>query len=281
MHTILVLGATGMLGRPTAQRLVDDGFAVRVLARDPAAARSRLGTAVEVVAGDVTDEARLEQAISGCDGVHISISGPAELPAATGVAELAGKLGLERITYLSGSTVSEANGDFPMVAAKLDAERAIVGSGVGYTIFCPTWPMEQLPRFVQGPSALVIGDRLPALHWFAADDLGRMVARAFATPEAANRRLFVHGPEALTMPQAVRRYCDAAGLEDIPVTVLPIAEARAQAQASGNEMLAYMAQTMAYFDAAGELGDPSEADDLLGAPTTSLAAWAAARTAQG
>jgi hypothetical protein len=30
---------------------------------------------------------------------------------------------------------------------------------------------------------------------------------------------------------------------------------------------------MAYFDKVGELGDPTEANQLLGAPTTTLDAW--------
>lgn len=33
------------------------------------------------------------------------------------------------------------------------------------------------------------------------------------------------------------------------------------------------ADLAAYFDRVGELGDPSEANDLLGAPTTTLDDW--------
>jgi hypothetical protein len=37
---------------------------------------------------------------------------------------------------------------------------------------------------------------------------------------------------------------------------------------------------MAYFQQAGEPGDPAEANRILGAPTTTLDAWLAARQSQ-
>lgn len=275
MDKILIIGATGLLGRPVADRLIHDGYDVRVLARDASRARELLGSEVEVIAGDATDPTSLERALAGRDGVHLSVSGGAELPAARGVAELAPRLGVQRITYLSGSTVDETNSWYPLVAHKLAAERAIADAGVAYTVFCPTWPMEQLPRFVMGDTALVIGDRLPHLHWFAAADLARMVSRAFTTPASADRRLYIHGPEALTMPAAVAAYCRALHPRIAEVTVLPVGVAKARAEASGDEVMAFMAETMAYFDGAGELGDPGEADRLLGAPETTLDDWIA------
>jgi len=44
-----------------------------------------------------------------------------------------------------------------------------------------------------------------------------------------------------------------------------------------NPMLRFAGELMAYFDRVGELGDPSEADRLLGAPTTTLDTWIRSR----
>jgi hypothetical protein len=44
-------------------------------------------------------------------------------------------------------------------------------------------------------------------------------------------------------------------------------------------MLMFFAELMAYFQQAGEPGDPAEADVLLGAPTTTLEAWIAQQKA--
>ena len=56
---------------------------------------------------------------------------------------------------------------------------------------------------------------------------------------------------------------------------MPIETARGAAQATGNQILAFMAEMMAYFDQAGEGGDPTEANRLLGAPATTLDEWIA------
>jgi NADH dehydrogenase len=278
MNTILVLGGTGLLGAPVTRRLQADRFHVRLLARDPGKA-GEMFEGLEIVPGDVTDMASLERAMEGCSGVHLSVGGPVDQLSAENVAALASRLGVARITYVSGSTVSEENGWFPMTAQKLAAEEAIQACGVPYTIFCPTWPMEQLPRFARGGQPLLIGNQPTPNHWFAADDMARMVSAAYQTGAAANKRLFIHGPEAITTLEALERYCQAFHPEVESVPVMPIEAARASAESTGNQMLGFFAGLMAYFEQVGEPGDPTEANQLLGAPATTLDAWIAARLA--
>ena len=273
MQKILILGGTGLLGAPVATRLLADGYAVRLLARDPGGAAAMFGASVEIVGGDVTDRSSLKEAMMGCDGVHISIAGPAELPAAQNVASLAPELGLQRITYISGATAFEENRWFPMTAQKLVAEEALRGCGVAYTIFCPTWPMEMLPRYARGGQPLMIGDQPLPVPWFAADDMAGMVSAAYRSEGAANRKLFVHGPEQVTTVAALECYCQAFHPEVTSVSLMPIAAARAAAESTGNQMLGFFAELMAYFEKVGEMGDPSEANQLLGAPSTTLEAW--------
>jgi uncharacterized protein YbjT (DUF2867 family) len=279
MGTILVLGGTGMLGAPTVRHLSADGFTVRVLSRNAATARDTLGPDTDVVEGDATDPADLDSALDGCDGIHISISGPAEPEAVDLVVAAAPRHGIDRVTYLSGATVHEDNAWFPMVAQKLRAEAALRAGSSPWTVLCPTWPMEQLPRFVTGDRATVLGQQPTPLHWYAAADLARMVSRAFQVPDAAGRRLFVHGPHGLTMHAALDRFRDRARPDIDEVSTLPLDQARSTAEATGNATLRFMADVMGYFDAAGERGNPEEADRLLGAPTTTLDDWLTAYTA--
>jgi uncharacterized protein YbjT (DUF2867 family) len=270
---ILVLGATGMLGEPVARHLDEAGFQVRILARDKARAQKLFDGSFEIVQGDVTDRQRLEQAMRGCNGVHISVGGAVDQISGENVAMRAPELGIEQITYISGSTVCEENSWFPMTAQKLMAERAISRSTIPFTIFCPSWPMEQLPRFVVNGRATLVGDQPVPWRWFAADDLGRMVANAYRQKAALNKRLYVHGPQQLTMLEALEAYCRAFHPQIASVTMMPIDMARSIADSTGNQMLKFFADLMAYFQKVGEPGDPSEANQLLGAPGITLAEW--------
>jgi len=276
-QTILVLGGTGMLGAPVARRLQADGFTVRLLVRNEERARALFGDSFMLVEGDVADCADLQRALAGCDGVHVSVGGPVDYVSAENVTTLAPLLGVKRVTYVSGSTVSQQNGGFPMVQQKLMAEQVIRNCGVPYTIFCPTWPMEQLPRSVRDGRATLIGELPARYHWFAADDFAAMVSAAYQREDAANKRLYVHGPQALTMREALERFCATLHPEIKGVSVLPLLIARTMAVVTGNDMLKFATDLMAYFKTAGELGDPAEANYLLGAPTTTLDAWIARR----
>jgi uncharacterized protein YbjT (DUF2867 family) len=211
--------------------------------------------------------------MKGCSGVHISIGGAVDQLSAENVAGMAPNLGVDHITYISGATVREENRWFPMVAQKLEAEKAIRSCGVPYSIFCPTWPMEQLPRFARGGQPMVIADQPAPFHWFAADDLGHMVSNAYQREKAANRKFWIYGPQAMTIQQALERYCRVFHPEVDAIPVMPIAAAREMAKTTGNEMLGIFAEMMAYFEKAGEPGDPVEANQILGAPSTTLDEW--------
>jgi nucleoside-diphosphate-sugar epimerase len=63
---ILLIGGTRGTGLLIARRLLDDGVAIRVLARDPARAIRELGPASDVVRGDITAASTLAPAIAGC-----------------------------------------------------------------------------------------------------------------------------------------------------------------------------------------------------------------------
>ena len=277
--TILVVGGTGMLGEGVVRRLGADGFAVRLLARDVNRARARLGPGIEVAAGDVADAASVERALDGCLGVHVSLSSGPDPAAAervqhrgtATVAELAARAGVRRLTYLSHG-LAAADATIPDHQAKFRAEEAIAGSGVPYTVFKPSYVMETLPRHVRGRRAVVMGRQPHPFHMVAADDLAAMVARSLRTPEPANRRLFVQGPESVTIPDALRLYCSLVAPGTRVVTV-PL---RAMALVDRLAMRGALRGTVELMGAMGRLGergDPTEANRLLGAPPTTLRAW--------
>ncbi len=277
MSRILVLGGTGMLGAPAVRRFLEEGFEVRVFSRDPVRVRACFGRAVDLVAGDVGNLNLVERAMADCAIVHISIGGEVDRESAENVASLAPRLGTGRVGYVSGTTVCEENAWYPMVAAKLAAERVVKECGVAWTIFRPTWPMEQLPNFMRLGRPVIIGSLPTPYHFFAAEDMARMLSAAYRSEATTGRCLYIHGPETLTVKEAVDRYAHAVDPDLGEATVMSIGKAKIVGFLTGNRKLKAAASLMAYFAKVEEPGDPTEADALLGAPTTTLDEWLSGR----
>ena len=102
--------------------------------------------------------------------------------------------------------------------------------------------------------------------------LRRPVAHAFATPEAANREFYIHGPEQVTLHQALDIYRRVVAPDKRLVTIpLPVMATIDRLFMGGK--LAPNLQIMHLLSRLGERGDPSAATSVLGAPTTTVEAW--------
>jgi uncharacterized protein YbjT (DUF2867 family) len=280
IQRILVIGGTGMLGRPVAERLRADGFAVRLLARNPDKARRLLGDGYEIVKGDVEEAGALRAALSGVGGVHISLKGGPRAAdfdrmdhlATRNIALAAREQGVGRVTLLSAYAISAEKADTPESRSKFKGEMALKSSGVPYTIFRCSWFMESLPLFVQGKSMSLIGNQAHLLHWVAAEDFARMVSHSYQTEATLNQELYIFGPEALTMREAMERYIHNAAPE---IKVAPISTrllALIGALTFNTEWTG-MATLMRHYERWGEDGSPETANRLLGEPVIRLQDW--------
>ncbi len=277
--TILVLGATGLLGRPVAYALQAAGYRVRVMTRSYQKARKLFDNSFQTVLCDPMDPGCLAEAMTGCYGVHISLPTEAEQQVAETVAKAAASRGVKRITYISGATVAEENRWFPMVERKFLAEKAIRSSGVAYTILCPTWVMDGLSMFVQQGRAAIFGKQPYPYHWVAADDIARMVVAAYGLGVETSGRYIVHGPEAIPMQEAVKRYCAAFHPEIKNVSSMPFWLVRLLATLTRDRGLKGAGELFSYFEKVGEWKNLPQANCALGTPATTLDAWLEQRKA--
>lgn len=269
---ILVLGGTGMLGRPVVHCLTDRGHTIRILTRNVPKAQKMFGDTVEIAEGSVMNSDDLRAALVGSDAVHINLPPAIEYDATRHVVDLAGGQ-LERISYVSATTLSEENRWFYRVDVKLRTEELLGNSGTPHAVFRPTWVMETLLNFIRGNRAIVVlGNNPPRLHFFAAIDFGRMVAASYEDDRALGKRLYVYGPEAVTLSDAMERFA-AACHPEARLARWKLWQARLAAKLLRNESLAEVTKLIAYLDVAGEHGDPSEANALYGAPATTLEEW--------
>jgi NADH dehydrogenase len=269
-----------MIGRPVVERLLAGGFEVTVGTRSPEAARKMFGGWVKAVRVVLADREEVVCALEGMDAVHLSLpSGPTfydcfqnETGAAKNVTAVASRMGIKRISYLSGMTVN-AKADFPPSEAKRRAEETIRGSGVAFTIWRPGWFMETLGKLVRYGMMVVPGRGDSPVHWLAGEDFATQVARSFTTDDAEGRVFYPMGPEALTLRQAVTIYRDIVH-PGMRIMGMPFEVMELVGRLPGRREAWFAAQLMRHLEQTGEIGDSTEVNKICGAPVMTVADYA-------
>jgi uncharacterized protein YbjT (DUF2867 family) len=148
--TVLVIGATGSIGRLVVEEAVKKGHAVRALVRDPRNSR-RLTTGVEIVVGDVTRPETLTAAVDRVDAIVFTHGSGGRSKADTeqvdygGVRNVLAALGGRqvRIALMTAIGVTNRNGEYNRQTESGDwkrrGERLVRVSGLTYTIVRPGW----------------------------------------------------------------------------------------------------------------------------------------------
>jgi uncharacterized protein YbjT (DUF2867 family) len=280
-ETILVIGATGMLGEPVARHLASDGFKVRVMCRSLDRLTKMFDAhCVEAVEGDVEDVESLSKALEGCSGVHLNLSGGnLESRGAENVSRIALEKGVKRISVITGATTCEENAWFPATRSKLQTETAIKASGIPYTIFRCTMFMESMPKWIVRDKIYMVGGQPTCWHWIAAEDYAMLVSKAFVTPEAANKTLYVYGPEQKTIEEALTIYTST--FPTVKLVKVPFWWARILSWMPDHAMLRKSLPMFEYLPQVSELGDAVEANSLLGEPTITVKAWCVVQKEKG
>src|SRR3989442_6458828 len=233
-RTILITGVTGNQGGAVAQALQGTGFYLRGLTRMPdserAAALARHG--VDVVKGDLDDEATLRRASAGAWGVFsVQNAGEAgvEREEAQGkrLATLAREVGVEHFVYTSVGSAHQRTG-IPHFDNKWRIEETVRGLRFpSHVILRPVFFMENLlaPYSLQGDtlsSALGPGTKLQMI---AVDDIGWFGARAFTDAAALNRREIDLAGDLRTIAEAAGILTEALG-RPITFAQTPIEQVR-------------------------------------------------------
>jgi nucleoside-diphosphate-sugar epimerase len=178
---VLVTGATGMLGRATAQALIDRGDAVSVLQRRPSLLPCR------EVLGDVADPDAVRRAASGQDAVvhlaaKVDVTGPwteyvsANIQGTLNVVEACRAAGVSRLVHVSSPSV--AHGGRALVG--LGAEPADPGSARGH--YSRSKAVAEVAALAADSPALAVLVVRPHLVWGPGDTqlVARVVERARA-----------------------------------------------------------------------------------------------------
>ena len=149
ISTILVVGATGSVGRLVVDEALREGYSVRVLVRDPARTK-QLPIEAQRVVGDLTRPQTLAAAVNGVDAIvftHGSNGGKADTRAIDygGVRNILSALGASkvRVALMTSIGVTDRTGSYNRRTEAHDwkrrSERLLRASGHAYTIVRPGW----------------------------------------------------------------------------------------------------------------------------------------------
>ena len=225
---LLVTGASGYIGGNLVPRLLEAGYPVRVLARDPARLRGRAWLPlVQVAVGDVLAPETLPAALAGIDVayylVHSLYAGSTfsqlDLTAARNFGAAARAAGVQRIIYLGalGDPASKLSPHLRSRQATADALREagvpvtefragiIIGSGSG-SFEMIRYLTERIPLLVCPP--LILRRIQPiAIH----NVLDYLVS-ALEVPASVGRTIEIGGADVLTYGSTLLGYAKVRGL---------------------------------------------------------------------
>ena len=242
--TILVIGATGRVGRHVVDQLVQRDADVRVLTRDPAKATFPAG--VDVVRGDLLDIDALRAAFSGVRTLFLlnAVTGD-EFTQAIITLNVAREMGVDKVVYLS---VFGADGavNVPHFAVKSGAERMLEAMSFGATILRPTYFIdnEVMAKDVilqHGVYPIPIGKK--GIAMVDARDIAEVAAIELIRRDRAPGKLPIEtinlvGPDTLTGADVAAIWSDVLGR--------PIAYGGDDPSGFEQNMASFMPQWMAY-----------------------------------
>ncbi|KOR36863.1 MULTISPECIES: SDR family oxidoreductase [Planktothricoides] len=223
--TLLVVGATGTLGRQIARRALDEGYQVRCLVRSFKRAAFLKEWGAELVRGNLCDPETLPAAFDGVTAVIDAATARATDSLSIKQVDWEGKLalmeaaksaGVQRYIFFS-ILDAEKYPDVPLMEIKRCNEAALAESGLNYTIL-------RLAGFMQGligqyaipildnQAVWMTGEVVP-IAYMNTQDIAKFAIRALSVPETENKTFPVVGTRAWSGDEIVALCNRLAGKE--------------------------------------------------------------------
>ena len=235
--SVLMLGATGFVGRAVARAVLERGNRLRVLVRDAGRASELAAAGAEVVAGNALDPDDLRSAAVGMDRAvslmavrrnrpqrlaAVNVDGPRLLAAACRVAELErlvfvsaiGAAPNPKLRYLSSRWMGEEEIRRSLVPATILRFSFVLGDDGGI--------IDDFAKAVVGPVAIVPGSGRMRSQPIIREDAARCVALALEQADLTGSTVELGGPEILTYDQLFALWTSAQGVNR-PVVHVPLA----------------------------------------------------------
>ncbi|PWZ52401.1 Uncharacterized protein ycf39 [Zea mays] len=234
--SILVVGATGTLGRQVVRRALDEGYDVRCLVRPrPAPADFLRDWGATVVNADLSKPETIPATLVGIHAVIDCATGRPEEPIRTvdwegkvALIQCAKAMGIQKYVFYSIHNCDK-HPEVPLMEIKYCTEKFIQDSGLDYIII-------RLCGFMQGligqyavpilEEKSVWGTDAPTrIAYMDTQDVARLTFIAMRNEKANKKLMTFAGPRAWTT-QEVITLCERLAGQDANVTTVPVAVLR-------------------------------------------------------
>jgi (4-alkanoyl-5-oxo-2,5-dihydrofuran-3-yl)methyl phosphate reductase len=223
---ILVTGATGTVGSAVVRHLAGHGQQLRVLVRDPA--KVSFGPEVEVVQGDLTNEADVRRALDGVDRAFLNMADDNGALTAKVAAET--RLGYVALLSSFAAVVTLPSGEDNIISARHQAgEAALTAAGVpsgflraaGFDYNVLMWAGDANNGIIHSPYPDV---QLPIVD---PDDIAASAAALLLAETPPTGAFDITGPEKVSAREQAATLSELLGRE---LWIEPISEAQAKVE---------------------------------------------------
>jgi uncharacterized protein YbjT (DUF2867 family) len=285
---IIVVGSTGFLGSEICRRLTGQGKAVRGLVRvtsNPERVAALKAWGVETILGDLRDPASLADACQGVDTVITTATTTTSMQPGDSipVTDQQGQLDLVKAARQAGVdqfimvSIPLDMADCPLTTAKRTVEKAIMESGMDYTILCPGifmegWLSPALGFDYANAKATIYGDGHAKNQYISLGDVAQYTVECLDNPACRNQVIELGQSQTTSMLEAVRTFEKVAG-KSFELQFVPEAALAAQRAASTDPLQVSFA-TMMLNMAQGVQVDTGLAARLFSFPLASVEDYA-------
>jgi len=288
---ILVISATGTQGRAVTRLLLQEGFPVRILVRNPDshAAQELIKAGAQAYQGDLSDPKSIEAALHGINAVYSILpvdmgDNDLELTAGLALINAAKKAGIQQFVHASVANAG-THESFPRWGTgywnerywlfKWQIEEAIHKADFPYwTILKPVSFMENLlpplrdiifPQFKEGK--LVTAQKADRKwNWVTVEDTAKFAYAAFTDPEKFNKQSIEIASDALTLEEASQVLTKVFGRKFEFISMSP-------EKAIENGVLPFVVRTQELCNETDVYHADFEILKQYGIPLTSLEKW--------
>ncbi|GAV13107.1 NmrA family NAD(P)-binding protein [Paenibacillus sp. NAIST15-1] len=215
---IVVIGATGTIGRELLNSLIQANVPVRAISREPDKLRIQLGAGdhrqVEIVQADASDASALRSAFQGASQLFMSMSNsPRQVELESTIIRTAIEAGIEHIVKIS-SPLYNALAPVEIARWHLEIETLLNDSGILHTVLRPYAFMQNLLRLT-GPirkhNAFYGSMGSSACNYIDCRDIADVAAEVLTNHKKAGRIYTLTGSEVFNYEQIAAKFTAMLG----------------------------------------------------------------------